>query len=178
MGADACISRPHPHLPASRVAAYVTCMCTRITELFCADIGNLVVDIGSFFERWMKDLFVGVLPYQTALRIIDFYVASGKKTILRVSLELLRMFEDELLKTHGEGEFLDLLAKLCRELPEDIDVGKNSCLPAFLQQFPDASSKRIQLLLEKAKMFAPFVQSLVTNVPKFYGFDQTALLVR
>jgi len=84
-------------------------------------ISDLVIDMADFAVNWFERLFIGVLPYQTGLTIIDNYLVSGSKVLYRAALAILTLCTPELLQTNNEEDFMYALNANCALItPEDM----------------------------------------------------------
>lgn len=70
-------------------------------------------------STWFTHLFVDQLPFETLLRVWDAFLLEGSKVILRVSLALFKINQDELIKITDPFE----LAAFIRNMPRrQLDV--------------------------------------------------------
>lgn len=70
-------------------------------------------------SAWFTHLFVDQLPFETLLRVWDAFLLEGSKVILRVSLALFKINQDELIKITDSFE----LAAFIRNMPRrQLDV--------------------------------------------------------
>lgn len=58
------------------VPAFLILINKRLPKL-ASHIEKLNIDLRNFIESWFSRLFVGVLPYQTVLNILDLYLFDG-----------------------------------------------------------------------------------------------------
>ncbi|ORX78996.1 RabGAP/TBC [Anaeromyces robustus] len=66
--------------------------------------------LGILTFKWMTTCFVGILPIETVLRIWDcVFAEEGYITILRVTLTLLRIYENDISKNDDELEGWDFI---------------------------------------------------------------------
>jgi len=68
--------------------------------------------LGILTFKWMTTCFVGVLPIETVLRVWDCIFTEGYITILRVTLTLLRIYENDISKNDDELEGWDFINNL------------------------------------------------------------------
>jgi hypothetical protein len=68
--------------------------------------------LGILTFKWMTTCFVGILPIETVLRVWDCIFTEGSITILRVTLTLLRIYENDISKNDDELEGWDFINKL------------------------------------------------------------------
>jgi len=66
---------------------------------------SLELDCKKIFVQWSTSLFVGVLPYQTVLRVVDCVLYEGSTVLYRVALALFSQCEAALLKCHTQKEW-------------------------------------------------------------------------
>ncbi|VEN60967.1 unnamed protein product [Callosobruchus maculatus] len=59
---------------------------------------------------WFLTIFLCVMPYESAVNIMDCFFYDGAKVIFQVALMLLEWNEDKLLECRDEGEAMQLLA--------------------------------------------------------------------
>ncbi|KAK9700703.1 Rab-GTPase-TBC domain [Popillia japonica] len=59
---------------------------------------------------WFLTIFLSVMPYESAVNVIDCFFYDGAKVIFQVALMILKLNEDELLNCRDEGEAMQLLA--------------------------------------------------------------------
>eukprot|EP01012_Entosiphon_sulcatum_P025637 TRINITY_DN3098_c0_g1_i1.p1 TRINITY_DN3098_c0_g1~~TRINITY_DN3098_c0_g1_i1.p1 ORF type:complete len:799 (-),score=95.13 TRINITY_DN3098_c0_g1_i1:44-2194(-) len=64
----------------------------------CAHLERIGIHIAHLAHEWFSTLFNPALPFPTALRLFDAFIAEGRKTLYRAGLSLLRLLEPELLK--------------------------------------------------------------------------------
>jgi len=80
---------------------------------------DLHVDVIEIWRRWLLRFFVGVLPYQCCLNVVDLFLLEGNHTLLRVGCALLEVLEPALreAKTTRQAEKLLLCIK---EVPFEV----------------------------------------------------------
>lgn len=61
------------------------------------------------FKKWSSCLFVGFLPYQTILRILDCLFYEGSTILYRIAVGILEKNEDALLTCENEEQFIWIL---------------------------------------------------------------------
>lgn len=59
---------------------------------------------------WFLTIFLSVMPYESAVNVIDCFFYDGAKVIFQVALMILKLNQDELLSCRDEGEAMQLLA--------------------------------------------------------------------
>ena len=74
------------------------------------------IDITPFTAGWVMNLFVGVFPIESAMRIWDLIFMEGCSISFRVILGLLKVFETDLLKCTSLGEALELITDNTKQL--------------------------------------------------------------
>lgn len=67
------------------------------------------MNISECFISWISSLFVGHLPYQTVLRILDCLLYEGSNVLYRMGLAILSRAKSTLLQTTNSKEFLQTL---------------------------------------------------------------------
>jgi len=67
---------------------------------------------GLFALRWFLCLFIGVLPTETVLRILDLFFTEGDKIMFRIGLALLKLNEKLILETVNQMELIELFSKV------------------------------------------------------------------
>ncbi|CAG9825643.1 unnamed protein product [Phaedon cochleariae] len=60
---------------------------------------------------WFLTIFLCVMPYESAVNIMDCFFYDGAKVIFQVALMLLEWNQEDLLRCRDEGEAMQLLAK-------------------------------------------------------------------
>lgn len=59
---------------------------------------------------WFLTIFLSVMPYESAVNVMDCFFYDGAKVIFQVALMILKLNQDELLNCRDEGEAMQLLA--------------------------------------------------------------------
>ncbi|XP_044755659.1 TBC1 domain family member 9 isoform X1 [Coccinella septempunctata] len=59
---------------------------------------------------WFLTIFLCVMPYESAVNIMDCFFYDGSKVIFQIALKLLEMNQDQLFKCRDEGEAMQLLS--------------------------------------------------------------------
>lgn len=117
----------------------------QLIQLYNPDVAQHMEKLhldGDFTEPWFCRLFIGVLPFQTVLRITDCFLVEGDKLLFKVGLALLHMYSNTLLSCSSEEEFKETLIKEAKEC-HDADL-----LIEVASQFPIKSSHLLSLLKE------------------------------
>lgn len=58
---------------------------------------------------WFLTIFLSVMPYESAVNIIDCFFYDGAKVIFQIALMILEWNQETLLKCNDEGEAMQLL---------------------------------------------------------------------
>lgn len=82
---------------------------------------------------WYITCFTDTLPFKAVVRIIDCFLMEGNKILLRFSLGILAMKENEILSRKNNSEIMTLM----KNLAENIDVDK-----LFKKSFDFSISKK------------------------------------
>jgi len=80
-----------------------------------------------FVEFWFTRLFVGDLPFQTVLRLLDAYLTEGTKILYRVALALLETNERTLLACTSEEALVNTLKQKCAQITDQDRLIKYAC---------------------------------------------------
>lgn len=67
--------------------------------------------ISSISLSWFLTLFLSVMPFESAVVIVDCFFYEGIKVILQVSLAILDANMDKLLNCSDEGEAMTILGR-------------------------------------------------------------------
>jgi len=128
-----------------------------LTEIYLPDLYRHIVKINldhNFADVWFSRIFVSVLPFQTVLRIFDYFIVDGIKILFRVALAILSLYSPFLLTT-GTTDFSAKLEEKIKEL-HDADT-----LIELALNFPLVRSH----LIETLKMVRD------RNLPDFTGLS-------
>jgi len=105
---------------------------------------RLGVSSSIFAITWFMCLFINVFPLELSLRFLDCFFYEGSKALFRVSLGLLKLHQEQILKTRDTFECL----AFCKELPTSRAVKKFEDLFQPHWDLGEVSSLRIQQLRE------------------------------
>lgn len=78
-------------------------------------LAELALDVSLIFRDWLSRIFVGTLPFQVVLRILDCLLNEGSTVLFRVGLSILSIGERELLTCGSPESARETLARQCRE---------------------------------------------------------------
>lgn len=82
-------------------------------------INEKVLELGMpwavILTKWLICLFSEVLPVETVLRVWDVMFAEGYKIIFRVSLAIILILEDDIMKTNDITELAELLRNISKD---------------------------------------------------------------
>ena len=59
---------------------------------------------------WFLTIFLSLMPFESAINIIDCFFYDGAKVVFQVALTILSSNEDELLKAKDDGEAMTILS--------------------------------------------------------------------
>lgn len=60
---------------------------------------------------WFLTIFLSVMPYESALHVVDCFFYDGAKVIFMVALKILEWNQDKLLDSRDDGEAMQLLTE-------------------------------------------------------------------
>lgn len=84
-----------------------------LAALRCSACARHFRALGSHIEHvcrpWFSRLFVGALPYATAMRVFDCFLLEGAKVLFRVGIALLQRHQSALLACLSERELSEVL---------------------------------------------------------------------
>ncbi|XP_055625548.1 TBC1 domain family member 9 [Toxorhynchites rutilus septentrionalis] len=87
-----------------------------LDELIGSHLPNLHVKLGDLGMirmislSWFLTIFLSVMPYESALHIIDCFLCDGAKVIFIIALKILEWNQDKLLNCNDDGEAMQLLS--------------------------------------------------------------------
>jgi hypothetical protein len=89
--------------PCKPFALYFLCFeaLFSLIQLYMPDLFDKMNELDidkNFADSWFQRLYVSVVPFQTVLRIFDWFLAEGPKCLFKVALALLQKSVDKLLK--------------------------------------------------------------------------------
>eukprot|EP01125_Pyxidicula_operculata_P002714 TRINITY_DN1255_c0_g2_i1.p1 TRINITY_DN1255_c0_g2~~TRINITY_DN1255_c0_g2_i1.p1 ORF type:complete len:685 (+),score=172.40 TRINITY_DN1255_c0_g2_i1:1357-3411(+) len=87
---------------------------------------NYPLLIGGEFIPWFERFFFGILPYCTALRVLDSYLNEGFGIIYRIGLAILKMNQNELLQFNSKETFLNFLTQKLMQLVNESQLMKTA----------------------------------------------------
>lgn len=65
---------------------------------------------------WFLTIFLSLMPFESAINIIDCFFYDGAKVVFQVALTILSSNEDELLKAKDDGEAMTILSGKQRDI--------------------------------------------------------------
>ncbi|EAT33625.1 AAEL014093-PA, partial [Aedes aegypti] len=97
---------------------------------------------------WFLTIFLSVMPYESALHIIDCFLCDGAKVIFIIALKILEWNQDKLLNSNDDGEAMQLLSTylmgIYNEEPQQIKT--------FDKDRIQSKSQSVQTLIRQAYM--------------------------
>ncbi|XP_065094119.1 TBC1 domain family member 9 [Ochlerotatus camptorhynchus] len=87
-----------------------------LDELIASHLPNLHVKLGDLGMirmislSWFLTIFLSVMPYESALHIIDCFLCDGAKVIFIIALKILEWNQEKLLNCNDDGEAMQLLS--------------------------------------------------------------------
>ena len=103
-----------------------------------------------FLDKWFSQLFIRVLPWPTALRVIDAVVSEGPRFLMVASLTVLTLSRDRLLAL--PRKHAAVLGYL-RDLPQDSLVLPETFMKACENvKFKEEDLKRLRTKVEQEIM--------------------------
>ncbi|XP_058830924.1 TBC1 domain family member 9 [Topomyia yanbarensis] len=87
-----------------------------LDELITSHLPSLHVKLGDLGMirmislSWFLTIFLSVMPYESALHIIDCFLCDGAKVIFIIALKILEWNQDKLLDCNDDGEAMQLLS--------------------------------------------------------------------
>ncbi|XP_055603497.1 TBC1 domain family member 9 [Uranotaenia lowii] len=87
-----------------------------LDELIASQLPNLHVKLGDLGMirmislSWFLTIFLSVMPYESALHIIDCFLCDGAKVIFIIALKILEWNQEKLLNCNDDGEAMQLLS--------------------------------------------------------------------
>ncbi|XP_053683570.1 TBC1 domain family member 9 [Sabethes cyaneus] len=96
-----------------------------LDELITTHLPNLHVKLGDLGMirmislSWFLTIFLSVMPYESALHIIDCFLCDGAKVIFIIALKILEWNQDKLLNCNDDGEAMQLLSNFLMGIYND-----------------------------------------------------------
>jgi hypothetical protein len=109
----------------------------------CVPQESIGIDSSMYSFTWYNSLFLDVLSFPYAVRVMDLFFAEGMKILFQVALAILKLLQRQLLQQNnleGAVEILNTVQDNLHESPEGLI---NS-----LAEFP-LSSKRLEKLIKE-----------------------------
>lgn len=72
---------------------------------------------------WFLTIFLSVMPYESAVNIMDCFFYDGAKVIFQVALMILNLNQEQLLRCNDEGEAMQLLSEYLNGIYNDAGRG-------------------------------------------------------
>jgi len=125
---------------------------------------------------WFLTLFLSVMPYHTAVYIIDCFFYEGARVIFQLALAILSRNKDFLLDCNDEGEAMMGLNRffqtIQRDEPEAVEAGEGEGLlvsvliEGALEQFQEVTAEEIERLrlVHRLKVVQHLEDSQMKNV--------------
>ena len=125
---------------------------------------------------WFLTLFLSVMPYHTAVYIIDCFFYEGARVIFQLALAILSRNKDFLLDCNDEGEAMMGLNRffqtIQRDVPEAVEAGEGEGLlvsvliEGALEQFQEVTAEEIERLrlVHRLKVVQNLEDSQMKNV--------------
>lgn len=132
---------------------------------------------------WFLTIFLSVMPYESAVNVIDCFFYDGAKVIFQVALMILKLNQDELLSCRDEGEAMQLLADYLMGVHNDDGRGAirnksyddqqrvNSCFSSIKKNRSMYKSFSFFVFFQKIK-----VQDLIYKAYTNFGFISTGVI--
>lgn len=93
-----------------------------------------------YASSWFLTLFTSCLPLQVAFRVLDLFLSEGLEIIFRISVAILMICKEELLKCDMEG----LLKFFQKEVPEKVEFDPDYLIKlAMLIKYDQKKMKKL-----------------------------------
>uniref|UniRef100_A0A2M4A9C5 Putative ypt/rab gtpase activating protein n=1 Tax=Anopheles triannulatus TaxID=58253 RepID=A0A2M4A9C5_9DIPT len=119
------------------IAAQLPSLHVKLTELGMIRMISL---------SWFLTIFLSVMPYESALHIIDCFLCDGAKVIFIIALKILEWNQDKLLNCNDDGEAMQLLSSFLMGIFND-EVQRIKIIDKEKQQ---VKSQSVQTLIYEA----------------------------
>jgi hypothetical protein len=103
---------------------------------------SIGIDSSMYSFPWYKSLFLDVLSFPYAVRVMDLFFADGMKTLFRISLAILKLLQRSLLSANLETAVLIL-----NNVQTNLQVTPDDLINA-MAEFPLAT-KRLEKLIRE-----------------------------
>lgn len=107
------------------------------------------IDFSFFATQWFLCLFIGSLPLESTLRILDSFFLEGYKILYRSSITILNMLEKDIYKSKNQFEILNTIKNQSILLFDCRNLMKNSF---NIKRFSKLSIKNHRISFKKNKL--------------------------
>ncbi|KAL6059243.1 TBC1 domain member 4 [Balamuthia mandrillaris] len=121
------------------------------------------VSLDPIINQWFLCLWISVLPFETALRVLDGFFYEGSKMLFRVAFALLRSHEKEILQQTSDVDILQLIHSLPHQVRNtdaflELAYSKKPCSREYLEELQRVERQK---LLERH----PDLETRANDVP-------------
>jgi hypothetical protein len=98
----------HPHTPGTktewrRFLSGTTRAVVKEVPKVTSHLTACGINIAELFNVWLSTFFVGTLPYNTVLHLVDPYLSEGFKVLVRLIVAIFKVYGPTILKELGRG---------------------------------------------------------------------------
>lgn len=93
-----------------------------MTKEYLPELHDKLIELGMnnmISLSWFLTIFLCVMPYESAVNIMDCFFYDGSKVIFQIALKLLEINQEQLFKCRDEGEAMQLLSEFLNGVYND-----------------------------------------------------------